>query len=111
MLDELGLRAHLALASLGIRVAEEEVARERHLFAEFAPEQLVDGYAEPLAEQVETRELDRRVHLHAVVVEAGGRVADLEPERGQVCRVVADQVALQPFDQETGALAAAAELA
>ena len=43
VLDELGLRAHLALARLGVRVAEEEVARERHLLAEFAPEQLVDG--------------------------------------------------------------------
>src|SRR5439155_9834087 len=111
VLDELGLRAHLALARLRVRVAEEEVARERYLLAEFAPEQLVDGYTEPLAEQVEAGELDRRVHLHAVVVEAGGRVADLEPERGQVCRVVADQVALQPLDQETGALAAAPELA
>jgi len=51
------------------------------------------------------------VHLDAIVVEAGGRVADLEPQRLQLERVMAEQVATQAAERDLGALAAAAHLA
>ena len=71
--DELLGRAHLALAGFGIGVAEEEIARELDGVAQLAAEQRMDGHAELLADDVEAGELDRRVQLRAVVVQARGR--------------------------------------
>ena len=78
VLDQLLGRAHLGHAVVG--VAEEQVAGERHVVAQPAAEQVVDRHAEALADQVQARELDRRVDLDPVVVERRGRVADLRPQ-------------------------------
>ena len=87
--DELLRRAHFALAGDGIGVAEEEIARELDGVAQLAAEQRVHGHAELLAHDVEARELDRRVELRAVVVEARRRIADLEAHRFEREHVVA----------------------
>jgi hypothetical protein len=106
--DELLGRAHFAAPAGGIVVAEEEIARELHFIAQLAAEQRVNRHAEPLADEVEARELDRRVQLRAVVVEARRRIADLEAERLELERIVADEVLLQPDERELRGLAAAA---
>src|SRR3984885_4459910 len=52
--------ANFARAGLGIRVAEETVRCEGNAIAQAASENLGNGYAPRLAEQVETREFKRR---------------------------------------------------
>ena len=109
--DELLRRAHLALARDRIGVAEEQVARELDGVAQLAAEQRVHGHAELLAHDVEARELDRRVQLRAVVVEARRRVADLEAQRLEREHVVAREVGQEPGERARRVLAAAAHLA
>ena len=111
MRDELLRRAHLAVARGGFGVAEEQVARELDRVAQLAAQQRVHGHAELLAHDVEARELDRRVQLRAVVVEARRRIADLEPQRLEREDVVAGEVGQEPGERARRVLAAAAHLA
>ena len=69
------------------------------------------GNAELLADDVEAGELDRGVQLGAVVVEARGRVADLEAHRLERERVVAGRYGLERREGARRVLAAAAHLA
>ena len=109
VLDELLGRAHLG--HVRPRVAEEQVGGELDLVAQPAAEQVVHRHAEPLADQVQARELDRRVQLDAVVVQRRGRVADLLPQRLELERVVAAQARAERLEGGLGAVAAAAHLA
>jgi hypothetical protein len=109
--DELLRGAHFAAAGRRIGVAEEEVARERHGVAQLAAEERVHRHAELLPHDVEAGELDRRVELRPVVVEARGRVADREAHRLQAEHVVPAQVIGQRGERARGVLAAAAHLA
>ena len=74
-------------------------------------ENVVDGHAPLLAEQVETRELQSGQHLRAVVVERGRRVGDKKAHLFEPRRVVADEVCLHRAEDQFGRLAAAAHLA
>src|SRR5207248_2189191 len=85
-------------------------AGERDLVAEPAAEEVVDGDVQPLPDEVEACELDRRVELRAIVVEARGRIAELEAKRLELKRVVPEEVRLQARERELGRLAAAAHL-
>ena len=109
--DELFGRADLAAAGLRIRVAEEQVARERDAIVEPAAQEVADRHAELAADDVEAGELERRVELRAVVVEARGRIADLEPHRLEREHVVPGEVAFERSERARGVLAAAAHLA
>ena len=56
---------------LRVGVAEEEVAGERHLFAERPAEQVAGADAEFLPDHVDAGKFHRRVELGPVVIEAG----------------------------------------
>ncbi len=109
--DQLLRGAHFATARFGIRVAEEEIAREVDRLAQFAAEQRMYRDAQLLPHDVEAGEFDRGVQLRAVVVEAGGRVADLEAQRFQRKDVVAAQVGFEAGERAGCVLAAAAHFA
>ena len=96
-------------AELG--VAKEEVRRERHVVAQPAAEDFRDRHAPRLAENVEARELERREHLRAMVVERRRRVGDLEAQLLELCRIVSDDVGLERREGRRRAFAAAAHLA
>ena len=106
--DQLLGRAHFSLAGHGVRVPEEEVACELDGIAELPAEERVHGNAELLAHDVEARELDRRVELRAVVVEARGRIADLEPQCLECEHVVPGEIAQEAGEGARGVLPAAA---
>ena len=82
-----------------VAIAVEQVARERHLLAERAAEQVAGADAELLAGDVHAGELDRGVELRAVVVERGHRVHDLPAELLELQRIVADEIRLEPRDR------------
>ena len=71
----------------------------------------MDRHAELVPDDVQARELERGVHLRAIVVQAGGRVADGEAHRLEREHVVAAQVGLEAGERARGILAAAAHLA
>ena len=109
--DELFRGAHLTRARRRVGVAEEEVARELDGVAQLAAEERVHGHAELLADDVEAGELDRRVQLRAVVVEARRRVADGEAQGLEAEHVVPAQVGLEPGKGPGRVLTATAHLA
>ena len=71
----------------------------------------MNGHAELLAHDVEARELDCRVQLRTVVVQARRRVADCEAQRLQAEYVVAAQVVEKCRELASRILAATAHLA
>lgn len=111
VVDELLDRSHLAAARRRVRVSEEAVGREGHTVAQPAAEDLRDRDAPGLPEDVEARELERREHLRAPVVERRRRVGDRERHLREARRVVADQQRLDGTEHGLGRLAAAAHLA
>ena len=100
---------NFAVARLRIRVAEKKIACERHGVAELAAEKIADRNPELLADDVEAGELDRRMELRPVVVQAGGRIADCEAHRLELEYIVSAQVGQQAGDRLLDAFAAAAE--
>src|SRR5215210_4867308 len=111
MLHQLVGGSDLRLPSLGIRVPEKEVAREGHPVAELAAEQCVNRDPELLAHQIQAPKLNGSMKLGAVVVEAGRRVHDLEPERLELEWVVADEVGLETIESTLRALPSSSHLA
>ena len=69
------------------------------------------GHAELLSDDVEAGELDRRVELRPVVVEARRGVADREAHRLEAEHVVAAQVTGERGERARRVFAAAAHLA
>src|SRR5918995_6287072 len=98
MLHQLVGAPDLRLPRLGIRVPEEEVAREGHPVPELAAEQRVNRDSELLPHKIQAPKLYGGMKLGAVVVEAGCRVHDLEPERLELEGVMADEVGLETFE-------------
>ena len=78
-----------------VRVAVEQVRRKRHAIADAPAENVTDGHAPRLAEQIETGEFKRGDDLRSVVVERCGRVREHEPHFLQPRRVAADERRLQ----------------
>ena len=111
MRDDLVGRRLAADAGLGVAVAVEDVAREGHRLAHRAAEEVAGADAELLAGDVHAGELDRRVELHAVVVERADRIHDLPAELLELQRIVADEIRLQSRDRRLRRLPAAAHLA
>ena len=109
--DELFGSPHFAAAGLRVVVAKEEVARELDLVAQLAAQESVDRHAELLTHDVEACELDRRVELRAVVVEARRRIADREPHCLEPEYVMAAQVVGERRERACRVFAAAAHLA
>jgi hypothetical protein len=108
MLDELVRSSNLSLSGIGIGVAKEEIAGERNLVSELSSQQVAHRNTKFLADDVKARKLERRVQLRPVVVERGGRIADLEPKRLELKRVVSNEIRLESIEGKFGAFAAAA---
>ncbi len=68
-------------------------------------------HAELLSDDVEARELDRRVELRPVVVQARRRVADREAQRLEAEHIVSAQVTGERGERARRVFAAAAHLA
>src|SRR6266542_3573057 len=109
--DELLGDAHFAFTGLRVRVTEEQIRRELNGVANLAAEKRMHGHAELLSHDVEARELERRVQLRAIVVEARRRIADRVAHRLEPEHVVATQVAFERGECARRVLAAAAHLA
>src|SRR5690349_5867686 len=109
--DQLLGGTHFGAPCLRIRVTEEQIAREFDRIAELPTEQRMHGDTELLPDDVETRELERRVQLRAIVVEARGRIADREAHRLEPEHVVPQQIALQRRERACRVFAAAAHFA
>src|ERR687895_551789 len=111
MLHQLVGGSDLRLPRLGIRVPEEEVAREGHPVPELAAEQRVNRDSELLPHKIQAPELYGGMKLGAVVVEAGRGIHDLEPERLELEGVMADEVGLETFEGLLRALPSSPHLA
>src|SRR5918993_478667 len=111
MLHQLVGAPDLRLPRLGIRVPEEEVAREGHPVPELAADQRVNRDSELLPHKIQAPKLYGGMKLGAVVVEAGCRVHDLEPERLELEGVMADEVGLETFEGLLRALPSSPHLA
>src|SRR6266511_4872197 len=109
--DELLYGPHLARAVYRVRVAEEQVRRERHVVAQAAPEDLGYGHAPGLTQHVETGELDGGEQLRPLVVQRRGRIGDEVAQLFDPSRVAPDEVRFQGLDRGGGALATASQLA
>src|SRR5206468_11103295 len=109
--DELLHGPHLARAVYPVRVADEQVRRERHVIAQAAPEDLGYGHAPGLTQHVEAGELDGGEQLRPLVVQRRRRIGDEEAQLFDPPRVAPDEVRFQGLDRGARAFATAPQLA
>src|SRR5262249_19678017 len=110
VIDELVARPNFTVARLRVCISKKQIRRERHTVAHLAAQNVVNRDAPLLSENVETRELQRRQNLGAVVVERRGGVGDEESHLLEPRRIAADQVRLETLNGLDGALTAATHL-
>src|SRR5262245_39292773 len=100
--DQLLDGSYLARTIFRVRVAEEEIRGERHAIPQTSAQNVTNGNAPLLPQDVEAGEFERRQNLRAVVVERGRRVGDQKPHLFKPRRIVADQVAFHRAEDGLG---------
>ena len=93
MLYQLFNRSNLS-SSFHVRKPPKQVGSKRHLIAQFATKQPVQRLIQELAHQVQTSELQGSVQLCTIIVEARGRIADLEAQGFQFKGIVTNWIRL-----------------
>ena len=83
-------------------IAVEEVRRERDAVPDPTTENVADGHAPRLPEDIQAREFDRGNHLGSIVVKRGGRVREQEAHLFEPGRIAAEEVRLHPRDAGNG---------
>src|SRR5688572_7334820 len=108
--DDLLRRLFSTVAGLLVAISEEQVRGERHVVAQRAAEQIARADAQLLTDDIDARELDRRVKLRAVVVQRRRWIADLPIQLLELKWIVTDQIRFQSAKRRLGAFPAAAHL-
>src|SRR6185295_8903448 len=89
-IDELLDGPNFARFALRVRITKEQVRSKRYAVTQTPTENLGNRNTPPLPEDIETRKLDRRQHLRAIVIKRCCRIRDQKSQFFEMRRIASN---------------------